>query len=124
MKLTTTTLILGVLVYIQIIAGPSCWASETNIVCLTERIDKKFVIQKKGIVIYNYRGDDHAGRQIASTTTSGQGNGLNKMIHFEGNRYLLHIENRNHFNSIDDFISIRSSKGHEIIYPVDCHREK
>jgi hypothetical protein len=120
MKLTTTSIILGILVHLHMILGQFCWAGEQSLICHTDRIDKKFVIEKKEVTIYNFRGDDHSGRKIASSITKKRSNGFDQIIHFEGNRYQLHIENRYLLNSVDDYISIRSPQGHEIIYPIKC----
>ena len=104
-----------------LILGQNAFAS---IVCSSDRMQKDLVISNTSIAFQEYQ-DSSDSRSIASTNfqsvrTKNINNGFNKIVFFEGQKHTIHINNVSDFSDVDDYITIRSQKGHEIIYPLSC----
>jgi hypothetical protein len=48
------------------------------------------------------------------------GNGFSKFFYVSGKKYTIHIDDKDNFSDIDDYMIIKSSNGHEITYPLNC----
>jgi hypothetical protein len=48
------------------------------------------------------------------------GTGFTKVLYLNGIKHTVHIENRKAFSDADDYLVIKSAKGHEITYPLLC----
>lgn len=93
-----------------------------TIFCTAERIGTTFKINTNSVVFQDMDQVD-SGRSIASINsvrTKNYQKGFTKILKHEGQKYLLHVENSSSFSTIDDYLTIRSNKGHEIIYPISC----
>ena len=104
-----------------LIMGQTAFAA---IVCSSDRMQKDLVISKSSIVFQEYK-DSSDSRSIASTDplgvrTKNTTTGFNKVVFFEGQKHTIHVNDTNNFSEVEDYITIRSQKGHEIIYPLSC----
>jgi hypothetical protein len=80
------------------------------------------IINKNHVSLYKEDNFAHQ-RSVASTmpvNTTKTVNGFTKTLDFENKRYTIHIENQNKFSDVSDYLSIRSSEGHEMTYPLIC----
>ena len=50
------------------------------------------------------------------------GHGVTKIMLQDGNKHTIHISDLKSFNRVEDYLSIRSNKGHTMTYPLDCSR--
>jgi len=67
---------------------------------------------------------DVASSEVNFDIARSRWNGLSveKIAMFENKKHTIHIQNVEQPSNIDDYISIRDSEGHEIIYPLDCKK--
>jgi hypothetical protein len=117
-----TTILTTLFMLLALTIGTTASANG-NIECQVDRMGKTFSISTNTITL---RGDESEnGRAIASIAairTRRSGNGFTKIMNFEGHKYGLHIEDTNSFSEVNDYITIRSSRGHEVTYPISCQR--
>ncbi len=114
---TTFTMALSTL-FIMILLSGSIYA---NIICTTPNKNIQFSLADNTITFIESPADyNNQDRGIASLSTKNSVNGLTKILLYEGNKYTLHIENFNNFSDLKDYLIIKSSKGHEITYPLIC----
>lgn len=95
-----------------------------SITCHTPRLSKAFQIEKTSVAFY--QADVVRGREIASTIharTRFTHNGFTKVIKHEGKKYILHIEDKNNFSEVNDYLVIKNNRGHEMTYPLNCYRK-
>ncbi|MBL6988266.1 MAG: hypothetical protein ISR65_00725 [Bacteriovoracaceae bacterium] len=123
MKKLITRLILALL----IAWVPTTLVFGKTLKCTTPRMQKTFTVNKSTVTFYyeedSIQAEQKAGRAIASAVpmrTKRTGSGFTKYFTYEGNRYTIHIDNINHLSEVDDYMTIRSSEGHEILYPITC----
>ncbi len=94
-----------------------------KIQCHTPQELKGFTLTKDSIVLeekgsqFNLKAKD----RYLSSVESPEQVSINKIFDFEGKNYRLFIKNVYNFSDVDDFVSIKSSNGHEITYPLNCH---
>lgn len=104
-------------------AQVSMAAVNTSISCSTPHMGKVFTITEDKVV---FEQDElSASRSVASIQkirTKKEGNGFTKILSYESNKYTIHIANEENFDEVEDYLSIRSEKGHEITYPINCHK--
>ncbi len=116
------TAFLAITVFIiSLWAQVSMAAVEGTINCHTPRMNKVFNITQDKIVFE--QDEMSAARNIASVDkvrTKREGSGFTKILNYEGNKYTIHIANEERFDEVEDYLSIRSEKGHEITYPITC----
>ncbi|MBT5094565.1 MAG: hypothetical protein HOM21_10000, partial [Halobacteriovoraceae bacterium] len=58
---------------------------------------------------------------VSNIRTRFEGQGYTKIVKFEGQKHMIHIENKGSFSEVDDYLLIRSKKGHEMTYPLSCN---
>ncbi len=95
-----------------------------GVTCHTPRLSKAFQIGKTSIAFY--QADVSRGRELASTIparTRFTNTGFTKVITHEGKKYTLHIEDKNNFSELEDYLVIKNNKGHEITYPLTCYNK-
>lgn len=105
--------------------GSRAEASFKKINCHTPRHKNNFTIHKSEIIFHSpeewknlqYINSD---RSLSSVRTKKKGRGFIKVVNFEGNSFSIHIADLKSFNEIEDYLTIRSRKGHEITYPLIC----
>ena len=104
-------------------------ASIPSMECETSRMTGKKVIVTSTNVTYveEYMKQEAPRREIASLETKitnvrtmFSGKGITKVLSFEGHKHTIHIEDVASPNQINDYLSIRSPRGHEIVYPLNC----
>ena len=89
--------------------------------CTTPRLSKAFVVGPTGIAFFN--PFEKQGRKIASTINARTkliGKGFSKILFVSGEKHIVHINDKQNLNELDDYLIIKSNKGHEITYPLDC----
>lgn len=97
-------------------------SSFASITCHTPRLSKAFKIENQSIAFY--QNDVAQGRKLASktsVTTRKSQNGFVKTMKFEGQDYMIHIQDKNNLSDINDYLVIKSREGHEMTYPLSCH---
>ena len=96
--------------------------SMAAIVCHTPRMNRNFEIDDNKISFFQ-EGSELKHREIASLVTRNKvdGIGLTKVVNFENQKHIIHIENVDHFSDINDYIIIKNNTGHEIVYPLSCN---
>ena len=57
---------------------------------------------------------------IKNVRTKLTANGFTKSALSKGLKHIVHVENIESPNSLNDYMIIRNSKGHEITYPLEC----
>jgi len=97
--------------------------AESVIVCETAYGEKSFHIEDERVVFS--RDNQDQGRSISSiemVRTEKRHNGFDKILQMNGNKHRIHIENPGHFSEVSDYMVITSPKGHEMTYPLSCHK--
>jgi hypothetical protein len=93
-----------------------------TISCSTPNKNKSFIITDDKVV-FEKEDLQPSIRSIASVDkvkTKKEGSGFTKTLIYEGNKYTIHVNNEEKFDDVEDYLSIRSEKGHEITYPINC----
>ena len=105
------TLILGLLFSVS---------SFASIECHTPRMNKTFTIKSDRVTFFN--GQAQEGREIASapTRTRNTAKGFTKILNFKGRKHTIHINDKNSFSNVNDYIIVRNRRGHEMTYPLSC----
>ena len=100
-----------------------------EITCQTNHKSNQFLQFQDSQVVININRPDTTTRQIASSPISFEnlrtrwnGNSVEKIGHFENYKHTIHIDDVNNLSDVNDYISIRSQEGHEMIYPLNCQR--
>ena len=117
-----TKLRIGMLLMTFIISG-NIFASTGSIKCETPRKNKVFNINNESIAIIQNR-DNGPQRTLASVTvrTNLKGKGFTKVMNFEGNKYFIHIDNTKSFSEVNDYVYIKTPRGHQMTYPLICSK--
>lgn len=74
----------------------------------------------------NVNTSTDANRNIASSVnfsnvrTRWSGNSMEKIGFFENKKHIIHIDDVSRPSEVNDYISIRSQEGHEVLYPLHC----
>lgn len=92
------------------------------IFCHTPQFFKSFLITKNKVVFLK-KENDQSKREIASISSMRSRStmsGFIKELNFEGDKYLINVSNVAKFSEVDDFMSVRSKKGHEMTYSISC----
>lgn len=100
-------------------ASPMVLASVT---CETPRGAKVLEIKNESVSI-QHPFKSLTNRAVASTTkvrTKMLGDGYTKVLFHNGEKHIIHIENKGSFSELDDYLIIRSKEGHEMTYPLHC----
>lgn len=106
-----------------IVLGLTTQAMAANIVCSSPRLKKALKISNSKVAFLEESQLD--GRQVASSAIKGvrtrnTAKGFDKIVQYEGHKHTIHIEDKNEFNELNDYIVIKSREGHEITYPLSC----
>ncbi len=96
-------------------------ASSASILCHTPRLNKVIEIKDDQITFFK-EGEISASRKLASlaSRTKKSMTGFSKTVNFENQKHTIHINDVNQFSEVEDYIIIRSQKGHEITFPLTC----
>ena len=97
-------------------------AMPEKIVCHSPRLAKTMVIKKTGLSFIDTSRKGRK-REIASVVTARTKKtlaGLTKIAYSEGKKYTIHIKNVYNLSPKTDAVTIRTSQGHEITYPLNC----
>ncbi len=110
--------------FIFLVSFLATQAVKASITCHSPRIKNQIKISKSSIV-FHHNPNDLDSRSIASISVEGvrtrkSSHGFTKIIFFEGKKHTIHIKNTSQFSDLNDYITIRSQKGHEILYPLSC----
>lgn len=89
--------------------------------CHTPTLNKIFKIEDNHIVFLNSL-DRSVARTIAEAQSRNKNdrNGINKVLDYDNQKHIIHIDNEDHFSDLNDYIIIRNKEGHEITYPLTC----
>ena len=92
-----------------------------KIECYTPRMKKSFVIFNNKVAFLE---ETESGRMVASSKslrTKKKKNGFTKILHHWGKRHEIHIGDVDKLSELNDYLTIRTNKGHEITYPLTCY---
>ncbi len=95
-----------------------------EIICTTPRGSRQLVIKK--ISISMSTPTISSSRSVASEAhvrTRLQGNGFTKIMYSSGKKFIVHVKDQDNFSEINDYLVIRSKKGHEMTYPLTCQNK-
>lgn len=78
-------------------------------------------------VVIKINGDKLSldGRFPAETVaqrTKLNGPAITKIFFVSGEKHTIHLNNKNSFSELEDFVNIRSRKGHEMTFPLNCKK--
>lgn len=92
------------------------------IVCETPRETKKIEIGDQKVTISGPEelGPSRVVASVKAVRTKLQGTGFTKVLFHSGAKHIIHVEDKNSFSEVDDYLIIRSAEGHEITYPLNC----
>lgn len=93
--------------------------SHKSLECSTPRVSKAFKIFADKVTFMH---ENDKGRTIASLRTKKTFKGFTKNLNYEGNKIKIHIEDTNSLSDVNDYMTIRSREGHEMIYPLTCSK--
>ncbi|HAZ11851.1 MAG: hypothetical protein A2X86_07630 [Bdellovibrionales bacterium GWA2_49_15] len=100
-----------------------------EITCQTNHKSDQFLQFQDSQVVISINRPDATTRQIASSSitfeglrTKWNGKSVEKIGYFENNKHTIHIDDVSNLSNVNDYISIRSQEGHEMIYPLSCQR--
>ncbi len=90
--------------------------------CHTPRMAKAIKITNTKVTFYqerNFQGRRELASLMAARTRK-TATGFTKILNFEGQKHTIHIKDTKSLSELDDYITIRSRNGHEVIYPLTC----
>lgn len=97
------------------------FTASAGVLCHTPRMNKVFEINHDKVTFFN-EFDSEAKRELASVQSFSKDiqQGYTKTLDFENQKHVIHISNLNDFSDTNDYIIIKSNKGHEVTYPLTC----
>ncbi len=112
----------AIILFTQLITAQAASANKEVIFCHTPQFFKSFLITKNKVVFIK-KDSDETKREIASVSSLRSKltkSGFVKELNFEGDKYFINVKNTAAFSDVDDFMSVRSLKGHEMTYSLSC----
>lgn len=92
--------------------------------CSNDRIAKSWLIDQGRIIM---QGETKGSRDVASSLneirsfrTQLTSEGVSRVIIHNGMKYSIHVNNIKAPSELDDYVAIKNSDGHEVIYPLNC----
>jgi hypothetical protein len=100
------------------------FTAQASIVCHTPRSNKIFEIKETKVTFFN-EFDTSTSREIASVAARSKSSekGVTKILDFENQKHIIHIEDTLNFSDSDDYIVIKAKSGHEMTYPLSCQNK-
>ncbi len=90
-------------------------ASPMKVECKTARENFIVKIRDNNLTI-----DGRYPAQTTAQRTRDLGKGVEKIFYLSGEKHTIHISDKSKFNELNDFISIKSRRGHEVTFPLNC----
>lgn len=93
-----------------------------SIHCQTAFGEKVFSLQENTVAFFN----NQSGRSLSSINNAisqSTFSGLKRTLYIDGNKHFINLKDINNFDDSEDFLTITSSKGHKITYPLNCKFE-
>lgn len=114
-------LFLGAIITLVVIAimNPAK-ASTGSIQCETAFGEKSFTIQESTVAFHHESENGRSISSVLGARTQKTFNGFRKTLYINGNKHLIHIENKKNLDQNEDFLAITSPKGHKMTYPLSC----
>lgn len=101
----------------------SAFAQDKGIVCSTPNGEKVVVIKKSQVSFIKTNDQQDAIRSLASiqaVRTYPTTYGYKKVLQHDGNNVTIKVNNVKNFDSSEDYLSFKNSKGHQMTYPIHC----
>lgn len=95
-----------------------------SIVCHTPRMSKVFNINEQDVKVSIVQNDVENGRGIASNAnarTLFTSTGYTKVMQHKNLTVTLHVDDKNNFSELNDYLIVKDQRGHEITYPLTCY---
>ena len=96
---------------------------QASIHCHTPRQKKIFKVDNQRVTFMIEGLNGRLPASLGGIRTRRKGNGFTKVVHFEGHKHTIHIQDTNNFSDLNDYLVIKSRRGHEITYPITCKRK-
>ena len=99
----------------------SLQVTEAGVVCHTPRLNKIFELKDSSVTFF-HENDSSARRELASLASRNKISdvGVTKIVTFENQKHIIHINDLKNFSDADDYIIIKAKSGHETTYPLIC----
>lgn len=97
-----------------------------GIVCHTPRMNKIFKISSEDQKITFFQEYELTNKRAIASIDSYEkltSTKITKITNFENQKHIIHIENTDQFSDANDYIIIKSAKGHEVTYPLLCKND-
>ena len=107
-KLLLTTLL---------ISASMSFAAPIKVKCSTPR--SNVVIKING---NNLSLDGRFPAETVAQRTKLSGSSITKIFYVAGEKHTIHLNDKNSFNELEDFVNIKSRKGHEMTFPLTCKK--
>lgn len=110
--------------FIYIMLSASNIFAAPQIICTTPRESKVILIKETSVALSTPEKllNKRTVASVSSVRTKLQGKGFTKIIYLNGIKHTIHIDNKNHFSDLNDYMVLRSQEGHEITYPITCNQ--
>ncbi|MCB9059996.1 MAG: hypothetical protein H6622_00570 [Halobacteriovoraceae bacterium] len=98
--------------------------SAFELYCYTPRKSKCFKVSQDNFTVLEERGNQRS-RGISSVEklkTLYTGKSLTKYVKFEGDDYQIHVDNINSPSDMNDYLIVKNSEGHEMIFSLTCEQ--
>lgn len=95
--------------------------ASSAVICQTPRKSRSILIENGQISFL--RNGEISARNVASLKNSSNFSlpkKFKKSIRSEGSVYTIYINNTKSFSEVDDYVTIKNNKGHEITYSLNC----
>lgn len=93
-----------------------------SISCQTMYGEKQFTIQGN-TVSFHHRSNGRYLSSVSNSIAQNTQKGLKKTLYINNRKHLINIKNINKMSDAEDFMTITSTKGHKITYPLNCKLE-
>lgn len=106
---------LAMLVFTSLIS-----TAQAAVSCETNFGEKAFVIERNTVAFIKTKGEGRSLSSVLESVTKATHKGFKKIIYKDGNKHLIHIQDKTNFNSDNDFLAVTSPKGHKMTFPLNC----
>lgn len=115
--------ILGSLFVLVMVAflGQQARADEGKIICETAYGEKHLIIGHDEVA-FSRGAPARSISSVSAVRTEKRFHGFKKIMNLEGNKHTIFIKDVENFSEVEDSLSVTSPKGHEMTYPLTCHK--
>lgn len=108
------------LIFLSLFTTQLAMGGVKPISCQTNFGEKSFTIEGSTVAFHKEQKNGRSISSVLESRTQASLQGFRKTIYKDGHKHVINIENRNSFNSDNDFLAITSPKGHKMTFPINC----